>query len=38
MKKLFVLAAAIAGVLVYRKSQETEARKNAWSSATDQVE
>lgn len=38
MKKLFVIAAAVAGVLIYRKSQETEARKNTWNQATDSVD
>nr|WP_215727514.1 DLW-39 family protein [Pseudarthrobacter psychrotolerans] len=38
MKKLLVLAAAIAGVLLYRKAQESEARKTIWSQSTDKVE
>jgi hypothetical protein len=38
VKKLLVLAAAIAGVLLYRKAQEAEARKTVWSDSTDQVE
>ncbi|WP_220093096.1 MULTISPECIES: DLW-39 family protein [unclassified Arthrobacter] len=38
MKKLLVLAAAIAGVLLYRKAQESEARKIVWSQSTDKVE
>jgi hypothetical protein len=38
VKKLLVLAAAIAGVLLYRKAQESEARKTVWSQSTDQVE
>ncbi|WP_454180281.1 DLW-39 family protein [Pseudarthrobacter sp. SLBN-100] len=38
VKKLLVLAAAIAGVLVYRKAQESEARKTVWSKSTDSVE
>ncbi|MGG5172404.1 DLW-39 family protein [Pseudarthrobacter sp. J1738] len=38
MKKLLVIAAAIAGVLVYKKVQESEARKEIWSNSTDSVE
>ena len=38
VKKLLVLAAAIAGVLLYRKAQESEARKTVWSQSTDKVE
>jgi hypothetical protein len=38
VKKLLVLAAAVAGVLLYRKAQESEARKTVWSNSTDQVE
>ncbi|MCD4849855.1 DLW-39 family protein [Arthrobacter sp. AK01] len=39
MKKLLVLvAAAIAGVLVYKKAQESEARKDVWSKSTDKVD
>ena len=38
VKKLLVLAAAIAGVLVYRKAQESEARKDVWSKSTDTVD
>ncbi|MDJ0458397.1 DLW-39 family protein [Pseudarthrobacter phenanthrenivorans] len=38
MKKLLVLAAAIASVLVYRKAQESEARKTVWSKSTDKVD
>ena len=38
VKKLLVLAAAIAGVLLYRKVQESEARKTVWSKSTDTVE
>ncbi|MCA4133225.1 DLW-39 family protein [Arthrobacter sp. M4] len=37
MKKLLVIAAAIAGVLLYKKVQESEARKSDWSKATDKV-
>ncbi|SDS54633.1 hypothetical protein SAMN04489743_0302 [Pseudarthrobacter equi] len=37
VKKLLVLAAAIAGVLLYRKAQESEARKDVWSKSTDTV-
>ncbi|MFJ5862244.1 DLW-39 family protein [Pseudarthrobacter sp. NPDC092439] len=38
MKKLLVLAAAIAGLLVYKKAQESEARKELWSKSTDEVD
>ncbi|MDQ0029802.1 DLW-39 family protein [Arthrobacter bambusae] len=38
MKKLLVVAAAIAGVLLYKKVQESEARKTVWSKATDKVD
>ncbi|MBX7443258.1 MULTISPECIES: DLW-39 family protein [unclassified Arthrobacter] len=38
MKKLLVVAAAIAGVLLYRKAQESEARKTVWSQSTDTVD
>ncbi|MCI0140797.1 DLW-39 family protein [Arthrobacter bambusae] len=38
MKKLLVVAAAVAGVLLYKKVQESEARKTVWSKATDTVE
>ncbi|MGX5717224.1 DLW-39 family protein [Arthrobacter sp. MAHUQ-56] len=38
MKKLLVVAAAIAGVLFYRKAQESEARKAVWSQSTDTVD
>ncbi|WP_240685082.1 DLW-39 family protein [Arthrobacter nitrophenolicus] len=38
MKKLLVLAAAIAGILVYRKAQKSEARKTIWSESTDSVD
>ncbi|WP_442544232.1 DLW-39 family protein [Arthrobacter sp. KN11-1C] len=38
MKKLLVIAAAVAGVLLYKKVQESEARKTVWSKATDAVE
>jgi hypothetical protein len=37
VKKLLVVAAAIASVLVYRKMQESEARKDIWSKGTDKV-
>ncbi|MFD1243209.1 DLW-39 family protein [Arthrobacter ulcerisalmonis] len=37
MKKLLILAAAIAGILFYRKAQESEARKTVWSQSTDTV-
>ncbi|GAB5078320.1 hypothetical protein ARTHROSP310_14610 [Arthrobacter sp. AD-310] len=38
VKKLLIIAAAIASVLVYRKAQESEARKNVWSQSTDTVD
>jgi hypothetical protein len=38
VKKLLVLAAAIAGVLVYKKAQKSEARKTVWSKSTDSVD
>ena len=37
VKKLLVVAAAVAGVLLYRKAQESEARKDVWSKSTDSV-
>ncbi|GAA2863142.1 DLW-39 family protein [Paenarthrobacter ilicis] len=36
-KLLVVVAAAVAGVLVYKKAQESEARKDVWSKSTDTV-
>jgi hypothetical protein len=38
VKKLLVVAATIAGVFLYRKVQESEARKTVWSESTDTVE
>jgi len=38
VKKLLIVAAAIAGVLLYRKVRESEARKTVWSQATDTVD
>lgn len=39
MKKLIVLAAAVAGVVFLRKKfQESTAQKNVWSQATDKVD
>ncbi|WP_347109056.1 DLW-39 family protein [Paenarthrobacter sp. S56] len=39
MKKLLVVvAAAVAGVLAYKKVQESEARKDVWSKSTDKVD
>ncbi|BAS15182.1 hypothetical protein AHiyo8_34850 [Arthrobacter sp. Hiyo8] len=38
VKKLLVVAAAIAGVLLYKKVQESEAQKTVWSKATDTVD
>jgi hypothetical protein len=37
-KLLVVVAAAVAGVLVYKKAQESEARKDLWSKSTDKVD
>jgi hypothetical protein len=37
-KLLVVVAAAVAGVLVYKKAQESEARKDVWSKSTDTVD
>ncbi|MFE4195937.1 DLW-39 family protein [Paenarthrobacter sp. NPDC056912] len=37
-KLLVVVAAAVAGVLVYKKAQESEARKAVWSESTDKVD
>jgi hypothetical protein len=38
VKKLLVLAAALAGAVVYKKWQESEAEKSAWSKSTDKVD
>ena len=38
VKKLLFVAAAIAGVLLVKKVQESEARKTVWSDSTDTVE
>lgn len=38
VKKLLAIAAAVAGILLYRKAQESEARKTVWSQSTDSVE
>ncbi|WP_231941180.1 DLW-39 family protein [Arthrobacter sp. U41] len=38
MKKLLVVAATIAGLLLYKKVQESEARKTVWSESTDTVD
>jgi len=38
MKMLLAVAAAVAGVVVYKKWQESEAEKSAWSEATDKVD
>jgi hypothetical protein len=39
VKKLLVIAAAVAGALLYKKKvQESEARKTVWSESTDKVE
>ncbi|WP_313959651.1 DLW-39 family protein [Arthrobacter sp. U41] len=38
VKKLLAVAATIAGVLLYKKVQESEARKTVWSESTDTVD
>jgi hypothetical protein len=38
MKTLLVVAAAVAGVVIYKKWQESETEKSAWSEATDKVD
>ena len=38
VKRLLVVAATIAGVLLYKKVQESEARKTVWSESTDTVD
>jgi hypothetical protein len=38
VKKFLVVAAAVASVVIYRKWQESEAEKSAWSEATDKVD
>ncbi|WP_269044633.1 DLW-39 family protein [Paenarthrobacter sp. Z7-10] len=38
VKKLLVVAAAVTGVVFYRKWQESNVRKSTWSNATDRVE
>ena len=38
VKKLLVVAATVAGVLLYRKVQDSEARKTVWSKSTDTVD
>ncbi|MDR6504567.1 DLW-39 family protein [Arthrobacter oryzae] len=38
VKKLLFVAVAIAGALLVRKVQESEARKTVWSDSTDTVE
>ncbi|MDJ0320960.1 DLW-39 family protein [Pseudarthrobacter sp. PS3-L1] len=37
VKKLLIIAAAVAGVFSYWKAQESKARKSIWSTATDKV-
>ncbi|MHA7191410.1 DLW-39 family protein [Arthrobacter sp. MDT2-16] len=37
MKKLLIAAAAAAGVLVYKRWQDSEKSKSVWSNATDDV-
>jgi hypothetical protein len=38
VKKLLIVAATIAGVLLYKKVQDSEARKTVWSESTDTVD
>jgi len=38
VKKLLVVAAALAGALLYKKVQDSEARKTVWSESTDTVD
>jgi hypothetical protein len=38
VKKLLVVAATIAGALLYKKVQESAARKTVWSKSTDSVD
>ena len=35
---MLVVVATIAGVLLYKKVQESEARKTVWSESTDTVD
>ncbi|MFC3300833.1 Uncharacterised protein [Arthrobacter agilis] len=37
MKKLLIAAAVAAGVLVYKRWQDSEKSKNVWSKATDEI-
>ncbi|MBP1134051.1 hypothetical protein JOE31_000283 [Arthrobacter sp. PvP023] len=38
VKKLLVVAVAVAGALLFKKVQESEARKTVWSESTDTVD
>jgi hypothetical protein len=38
VKKLLIVAATVAGVLLYKKVQDSEARKLVWSESTDTVD
>ncbi|WP_242607634.1 DLW-39 family protein [Zhihengliuella halotolerans] len=38
MRKLVVLAVAVAGIFAYRKWRETEEEKAVWSRETDRVD
>jgi hypothetical protein len=38
VKKLLVAAAAVAGVLAFKRWQDSEKEKEVWSEATDPVE
>ncbi|MGV0109273.1 MULTISPECIES: DLW-39 family protein [unclassified Arthrobacter] len=37
MKKVLIAAAAAAGLLVYKRWQDSEKSKSVWSNATDDV-
>ncbi|MFJ3957322.1 DLW-39 family protein [Arthrobacter sp. NPDC090010] len=37
MKKVLVIALAIASVVIVKKARESEARKGAWQQGTDRV-
>jgi len=37
VKKLLIAAAAAAGVLVYKRWQDSEKSKSVWSNATDDI-
>lgn len=37
MKRLLLLAAAAAGVAIFKKMQDTQAERDLWAEATDDV-